>query len=249
MPRLYVLREPTGEKEWDIYCLREAARLKKWLLGVYYSPRHGRLFAVFKPPPGTHVNMLVFEEAPPRLLENSYRMVCMPGCGRCCVAHSGAFILDVELRDMPYKYRSMVEMQPSELVRTPGGPVRVYRLGTGSLGRCIFFDESKAGCMIEEYKPIICRLTYCTVFAEKNGKIYLKVAGRVRGSRAEMIYREASPEEVRAAVQRMASMLRKYRRALRLAMLRGEELETPTTGGLRGERRSLRGEAGGGAHG
>jgi hypothetical protein len=217
MGKIYVLKEPGRDKAWNIYALREAARLKKWFVGVYYSPRLKRLLAVFKPTPGTHVNMLVFEELGESVLRDAYKMECPRGCNRCCVFRSSAFMLDIEVSKLPPEIRERVLRQPSELVRTPGGPVRVYRLDTESMGRCIFFDVEKGECSLErlgrEYKPIVCLLTYCTVFASRNGKLYLKTGyRRLPDGRVEMFYREVSREEWNRMVARMGELWRRYRK-------------------------------------
>ncbi len=218
MGKVWVLREPRrGDRAWNIYALREAARLKKWFVGVYYSPRLRRLLAVFKPTPGTHVNRLVFEEMSESILHNAYRMECPRGCNRCCVIHSGAFMLDVEARQLPEELRSIVLKQPSERVLTPGGKVRVYRLDTEPMGRCIFFDVERGECMLERMqgktrKPIVCLLTYCTVFATRNNRLYLKEGYRETRGGIELLYREASREEWNRMVARMGSVWRRYRR-------------------------------------
>ncbi len=228
MGKVYVLREPRREREWNIYALREAARLKRWFVGVYYSPRLGRLLAVFKPTPGTHVNTLVFEELGESALRDAYRMECPPGCNRCCVFRSGAFMIENEVRQLPPELQARVMSQPSELVMTPGGPVRVYRLDTESMGRCAFFDVEGGRCELEarlgrHAKPIICLVTYCTVFATRGGRLYLKTGYRpLPGGRALMTYREVGEEEWRAAVRRMGSLWARYRRVY-LARKREEE--------------------------
>jgi len=222
LAKVWVLKEPRKrDKEWNIYALREAARLKRWFRGVYYSPRLGRLLAVFKPTPGTHVNQLVFEEYGEGVLRDAYRMECPSGCNRCCVIHSGAFMLDVEVRMLPRGLRDVVMRQPKEVLRTPGGKVRVYKLDTGPMGRCVFFDVERGRCILEEKlgkhgKPIVCILTYCTVFATRGGKRYVKTGYRVHpDGRVELRYREVEEREWRAMVQRMGSVWRRYRRVFR----------------------------------
>ncbi len=227
MGKVWVLREPKrGDRAWNIYALREAARLKKWFVGVYYSPKLRRLLAVFKPTPGTHVNRLVFEEMNESVLRDAYRMECPRGCNRCCVIHSGAFMLDVEARQLPEELRSIVLRQPSEKVLTPGGKVRVYRLDTEPMGRCIFFDVEKGECMLERMlgktgKPIVCLLTYCTVFTTRSNRLYLKEGYREARGGVELLYREVSKEEWNRMVARMGSVWRRYRRVY-LAQLSGE---------------------------
>jgi len=215
--KIYVLKEPGRDKAWNIYALREAARLKRWFRGVYYSPQLKRLLAVFKPTPGTHVNILVFEEMGESVLRDAYRMECPRGCNRCCVLRSGTFMIENELRSLPGDVRDRVTRQPSELIKTPGGWVRVYRLDTEPMGRCIFFDVEKGACMLEglgkHNKPIVCLLTYCTVFATRGGKLYLKKGYRVhRDGRAEIHYEEVDEKTWRHMVARMGSVWTRYRK-------------------------------------
>ena len=227
MGKVYVLREPrSGDEAWNIYALREAARLKRWFMGVYYSPRLGRLLAVFKPTPGTHVNTAVFEEMGESVLRDAYRMECPEGCNRCCVMRSGAFMLDVEVRGLPDELRSRVMRQPSYTVKTPGGRVRVYRLDTGPMGRCIFFDMERGGCALERLlgkkgKPIVCMLTYCTLFASRGGRLYLKTGYTVKGGRTIIRYREVGREEWERAVRRMGGLWRRLRRMQQAAVEEG----------------------------
>ena len=221
MGKVYVLKEPKKDKSWNVYALREASRLKRWFEGVYYSPQLKRLLIVFRPTPGTHVNRLVFEEIGETVLKDAYKMLCPEGCSRCCVANSGAFILENEVDALPDEKTQMkIMVQPSEIVRTPGGPVKIYYLATESLGRCIFLNPRTGKCVLEErfgkqYKPIICTITYCTVFAEKQGQKYVKTGYRVLGDgRVELYYRRVSDGEFEKAVERMGTMLRKLRRVL-----------------------------------
>jgi len=228
MGKVYVLKEPKKDKAWNIYALREAARLKHWFQGVYYSPRLKRLLAVFKPTPGTHVNMLVFEEIGESILRDAYKMECPRGCNRCCVIRSGAFIVENELRWLPKEVRDRITKQPSELIRTPGGWVRIYRLDTETMGRCVFFDVEKGSCMLEKYgkhaKPVVCLLTYCTVFATRDGKLYLKKGYRVhRDGRTVIHYEEVDKRAWSRMVSRMGSVWVRYRKIYREA---GEEAST-----------------------
>ncbi len=238
MGKVWVLREPRrGDREWNLYALREAARLKRWFEGVYYSPRLGRLLAVFRPTPGTHVNELVFEQVNESVLRDAYRMECPDGCNRCCVIHSGAFMLDVEVRQLPEEYRAIVERQPRETVKTPGGKIRVYRLDTEPMGRCIFFDVERGRCRLEaelgrSYKPIVCLLTYCTVFATRNGKLYLKRGvKRSRDGRIIMEYVEVDEATWKRMVARMGSVWRRFRKVyLAQKMQEAQEPQGPRSG-------------------
>ncbi len=223
------MKEPR-RKDWNIYALREAARLKKWFIGTYYSPRLKRLLVAFKPTPGTHVNRLVFEELDESVLKESYRMVCPPGCGRCCAAKSGAFMLDIEVAKLPPELQLKLETQPKERILTPGGIVTVYYLGTGPGGQCIFYDVRRKKCKLEElgkeYKPIICLIEYCTVFAEKDGKKYIKTGYRVTPNGVVMFYRRVTEEEWKAAIRRMASLADRIARAERRRRLEKQAQNT-----------------------
>jgi hypothetical protein len=218
LAKIYVLREPRREREWNIYALREASRLKKWFLGVYYSPKLKRLLVAFKPTPGTHVNLNVFEEIGESVLKDAYRMECPSGCNRCCVFRSGAFMLENEVKQLPEDLQAKVLNQPSELLYTPGGYIRVYRLDTESMGRCIFFDVERGECGLERRigkhgKPVICLVTFCTVFASRDGKLYLKTGYKLLpDGRVVIGYREVGQEEWEAAVKRMGGLWRRYRR-------------------------------------
>ena len=230
MGKVYILREPKKDKSWNIYALREASRLKRWFDSVYYSPQLKRLLIVFKPTPGTYVNQLVFEEIGESVLKDAYRMLCPRGCSRCCVVNSGAFILENEVDVLPdEEVRMKIMVQPSEIVRTPGGPIRVYYLATESLGRCVFLSPRTGECVLEkrfgkQYKPIICAITYCTIFAERGGQKYVKTGYRVlRDGRVELYYRRVDDSEFEKAVERMGTMLRKLRRALPILQEHKEE--------------------------
>ena len=207
------LREPTGDEAWNLYCLRRAARLKRKLVGVYYSPKLLRLLALFKVSHSDRVDDEVFERVDPSLLEEAYRMECPPGCGKCCAKFSGAFALDVEVEELPSEVGQRVRAQPSRLVRTRRGYVRVYELGTGPAGMCIFYDAQRRACKLEElgkgYKPVVCLLTYCTIFASRGGKLYLKAAARRVEGGWWLVYREVGEDEWRRALLRMQARPRR----------------------------------------
>ncbi|MEZ0345361.1 MAG: YkgJ family cysteine cluster protein [Infirmifilum sp.] len=206
----YALREPTGREEQDLHSLAKAASVKQSLLGVYYSPRLRRLLAVFEAPSNPDVE--VFEEVDPEVVREAYKMEC-PRCGYCCAVNSGAFILDRELEKLPEQARLVVEEQPSRTVQTPHGAVRVYHLGTGPRGSCVFYNPQTRECLLEKnygklHKPIICLLTYCTVFASKNGKPYLKAAVKKLKDTWLPVYREATEEQWTTTAEKMASRAR-----------------------------------------
>ncbi|WP_460125885.1 YkgJ family cysteine cluster protein [Stetteria hydrogenophila] len=195
---LYALRQPPGDWRGDVELLVAAAVNKRRLVGVYWLPGSGRLVAVFRDPVD---EWGAFERVDPEEVRRGYRMECPRGCGYCCAVNSGAFVLDVELGSLPRWARRVVERQPSRVVETSRGAVRVYMLGTGLLGGCIFFNPETGGCRLEESagrhaKPIICRLTYCTLFATgPEGRVL-----RIPGSRTPK-YRPATRREWEEAVK------------------------------------------------
>ncbi len=197
---LYMLRQPPGTWSGDVELLVAAAENRRRLLGVYWLPSRGILAAVFRDPVD---RWGLFERISEEELRHAYRMECPRGCGYCCALRSGAFVLETELRYLPRWARRIVERQPSRVVETRMGPVRVYMLGTGPLGSCVFFNPRTATCRLEEEagreaKPIVCRLTYCTLFATgPRGRLL-----RLPGSKTPK-YRPATRREWEEAVKAM----------------------------------------------
>lgn len=216
---LYALREPKDDKAWNMYALKEASKLKNWFLGTYYNDELKRLLVVFDPPPKTYINESVFEDLPGGTIKESYLMECPEGCGRCCAFQSNTFILSNELKYLPEKIQAKIRLQPLEEVNTPTGALKSYRLGTGILGMCIFFNPSTIKCALEEIggkaaKPIICLITYCTIFATKGGSFFLKVGYKELNDRkVAMFYRQVTREEWRRALAKMASISARHRRS------------------------------------
>ncbi len=198
MAKVYVLKEPTREPEWNYFLLWEAARIKKYYVGTYYVPRLNRLLAVFKPTPGTYVSDLAFEGMDFSIIRDGYKMICIPGCGRCCEANSGAFILGNEVKLIPRKLAKFDQL-PSFTLSVYGRKIKVYRLDVGPRGRCIFYDEEAGGCILDRFekyrKPVICLIHYCTVFAERNGERYIKVSVKYDGKSYVPVYRHVSDDE------------------------------------------------------
>jgi len=176
---LYMLKQPPGDWASDVGLLVAAALNRRRLVGVYWLPSRGELAAVFRDPLD---RWGAFEPVGEEEVRRAYRMECPRGCGYCCALRSGAFVLDIELRYLPGWARRVVERQPYRTVKTRLGEVKVYKLGTGPLGSCIFFNPKTGGCRLEEEagrdaKPIICRLTYCTLFATGPEGRMLRVPG------------------------------------------------------------------------
>lgn len=195
MPRYYMLKQPTGSVKWDYFLLYIAAKLKKFYIGTYYIPRYQVLAPVFRITPGTPVDLRALDPVPEDVLRESYRMLCVE-CGWCCVRDSGAFVLENELKDL----RDYLD-RPLDFtwVETLVGPLKVYHLDLDPGGKCIFYEGR---CRLPpEKKPIICLIHYCSLFAERQGRKYVKIAAkRVGEKKVVPIYREVSEEEFRKIV-------------------------------------------------
>jgi hypothetical protein len=78
---------------------------------------------------------------------------------------------------------------------------------------CIFYDAQRRACKLEElgkgYKPVVCLLTYCTIFASRGGKLYLKAAARRVEGGWWLVYREVGEDEWRRALLRMQAKPRR----------------------------------------
>lgn len=225
---LYALKQPPGDWSSDVELLVAAAVNRRRLVGVYWLPGSRRLVAVFRDPVD---EWGAFERVSQDELRRGYKMECPRGCGYCCALNSGAFVLDVELGKLPRWARRVVERQPYREVETKSGRVKVYRLGTKPGGACVFFNPETGGCKLEERagreaKPIICRLTYCTLFATSSEGRML----RIPGSQVPK-YRPATRKEWEEAVKELRSRWMSAYRTMRIP-LRGAagSLPSPTKG-------------------
>lgn len=212
---LYALRQPPGDWASDVELLVAAALNKRRFVGVYWLPGRRRLVAVFRDPVDWWG---AFERISEDEVRRGYRMECPRGCGFCCAVNSGAFALDVELRGMPAWARRAVERQPYRDVETGSGRVRVYMLGTGPRGACIFFNPETGGCRLEEgagrdAKPIICRLTYCTLFATGSKGRMLRIPGS-----SVPKYRPATRTEWEEAISQLRSRWTRLHGTLRIPL-------------------------------
>ncbi len=63
---------------------------------------------------------------------------------------SGAFILSSEVNQLPEDIKVRLKVQSIEKVKTIGGVIKVYMLGTGSMGMCMFFNPTTAKCGLEK---------------------------------------------------------------------------------------------------
>ncbi|RLF06809.1 MAG: hypothetical protein DRK00_00445 [Thermoprotei archaeon] len=211
----YALLEPTGDESYDLFLLYKARKYKSFFHGTYYLPKRRELRPVFRIP--HEVRDDVFEVIPASELEDSYKMLCV-ACGRCCALNSGAFAFEDELLRISEKLGVPPAFPSREVVVRRVGRLRVYELGVERGGRCYFYRGE--GCMVERegswrLKPIICLIHFCSLFAERRGKFYIKVGVKRLEGRFLPIYREVSPSELERIVEEARRRVRRlYVRSL-----------------------------------
>jgi len=203
---VYALKPQRGAENYA--ALYAASHYKDKLLGVYYDPQT-RLYApLFKIDRLRRRDSWAFRRVDPEIPRRAYRMLC-PSCGLCCVRNSAAFAFPHEIPP------GIAAQQPLETVQTRHyGPLKIVLLDTGPAGRCILYDADRQLCSLQAAgapKPISCLIHYCTLFAVKEGRLYLKVGARRDGS---PVYRAASPEEIETLSKKLSERARRL--ALRL---------------------------------
>jgi len=227
----YALLDPSGDESYDLFLLYKAKKYKSFLLGTFYLPGRGRLAPVFKIP--WEVSDDVFEVVPSAEVEVAFKMVCV-SCGRCCALNSGAFAFEDEIAPVLEKLgqRSL----PSREVSVHRvGTVKLYDLAVGPGGSCTFYTPE--GCEIElklswRSKPIICLIQCCSLFAERRGEPYVKVAVKRVGGRPTPVYRRVAKSDLEKIAEREKARVREiYRKLTRRS---GSALEP--TRGVSGER-------------
>ncbi len=203
MPHLYALKN--AKKASQAYAaLYAASHYKKNFIGVYYHPGTGRLLPVFNMPAPSPRHSWAFQEIQGAVLEESFRMLC-PACGLCCARNSAAFAFPHEL---PPYYRDKLPRKSIPTKRY--GELEILLLDTDTAGRCVFLDTETAKCALQEkgyMKPVNCMLHYCTMFAEKKGKIYVKI-GLKRENKP--IYREITEKEYLAIADKLRKKALKF---------------------------------------
>ncbi|RLF23469.1 MAG: hypothetical protein DRN15_03690 [Thermoprotei archaeon] len=205
----YALKRPSEEEEWNYFLLYMASLRKRYFIGTYYIQEWNLYTPVFKMPP-TIVDKRAFTPIEKEVLDNAYRMVCI-GCGRCCARSSGAFAFEHEIEEFKDKLPIEVDLLDWFYVRLSYvGDVKVFRLDKGVAGSCVLYDVKKRWCILaEEEKPVICIIHYCSLYAERRGKYYVKVAVKRRYNELIPIYKEAQGKVLR----RIKSMLRRAYRS------------------------------------
>ena len=197
---LYALR-PRRNWRWNYAALYVASHYKDKLMGVYYFPSTGLYAPVFsiKDLPGRH--RWAFVEIRKSEVSRAYKMICVE-CGACCARNSGAYAFPHELTTEER------ESLPFEVLSLPRvGDVLVYWLDVKTAGMCAFYDEKKNTCAVEDRKPIACLVHYCTLFAERKGEVYVKVAVKKDG---KIVYRRSTRTEIRKIAKRLRGRVRAF---------------------------------------
>ena len=216
----YALLEPTGEESYDLFLLYKACKYKSFFYGTFYFPRRRELRPVFRIP-RVDIRDDIFERVPASEVEDAYRMLCVK-CGRCCVMDSGAFAFKDEIFRIMNKLGIPMDFPSREVRVHRVGRVLIYDLAIKEGGRCYFYTPE--GCLIERQapwrlKPMICLIHHCSVFAERRGKLYIKVSVRREGRKFVPVYREVSQEEF----DRVAEGVRRDVYRLYMRRLKGRE--------------------------
>ncbi|ALU12226.1 hypothetical protein EYM_01605 [Ignicoccus islandicus DSM 13165] len=189
------MRPPNGTKSYDYWLLKQASLARRYYIGTFYVPSKNLYSPVFrrigKADPKAFLTITARE------LRDSYKMVCIKGCGQCCERNSNAVIFEEEARELGIQIRD----KPSfEVELVDGSKLKVYRLDTRRNGQCVFYNRRRKTCSLGRNRPILCVIHYCSAFAERveNGRkvMYVKVSGKELGNGlVEMKFERVSNEE------------------------------------------------------
>ncbi len=173
MARYYVVKGPMDDEAFNMYVLYKLSMFKSRLIGVYYIPRL-RYYGPVLRLDSEEASMLkdvLWTSIGDDALENSFRMVCLRGCGWECERDSNVFAFENEIEDLPIDKEAL----PMRGYRFRGIAFRAYWLDLGPSRACIFYDRANRACRIHEVKPVICRVTYCARYAIRGGDPYVRV--------------------------------------------------------------------------
>ena len=201
--KYYALSKPKPDEAYNMYLLFIASKFKKHFIGTYWLPNLDLYAPIFINIPKIYAEKGYFIKLPSYALRNAYKMICIKGCGRCCAKNSGAFMFEHELKAL--KGINLPEF-PAKVIFTIGGPIKIYYLDTFFPdGRCYFYNPEEGFCLLDEdQKPIICLIHYCTFFAERNGKYYIRVATKKIKNKVKLIYKECSYDDIIKVVRRFS---------------------------------------------
>jgi len=118
------------------------------------------------PPPFSEL----FRPTTARELSKWFRLTCI-ACGACCEYRAGCWGFRHEIDRILREFPSIeVECVEKELI--DGSRVEICAIG--GEGPCPLYDPHTHRCRVHSTKPAICRVFYCTLFAEKNGELLIK---------------------------------------------------------------------------
>lgn len=162
------------DRVWNLTILWYVAKLRRHYIGTYYFEDTNSLHPVLELD-ARELRKLpkrLFQPIDPKLLEESYRMVCIPRCGACCERNAGAFAFDFEIRMLGLDI-SKLRYENVKLLN--GVKVAVYELPKNSRSMCVFYDLNERRCRVHNVKPVICLISFCSFVAEKRGLLYVKI--------------------------------------------------------------------------
>ncbi len=191
--------------------MKQASAAREYYIGTFYIPSRNLYSPVFKRI--GEADARAFLTVSRKELENSYKMICIKGCGQCCERNSNAIIMEDEARELGIEIRN----KPSfEVKLIDGSVLRAYRLDTRKGGQCVFYNRKRKTCSLGRRRPILCVIHYCSAFAERiedGRKVkYVKVSGReLGGGLVEMKFERVSDEEWEELVKLVRSGVNVWR--------------------------------------
>ncbi len=171
---LFRSRAPKG-KRFNLTILRYVWRYRWGLRGVYYFDDIDNAVPVLDV--DVDLPRQFFEEVDESALRKAPRMVCLPRCGACCEVASGVFAFIEELEEL----RALgfdVHPRKCERIKLMNG--EVVKVCEVAKGRCPLYDAVKRSCLAYSSRPVICRVVYCTLVAELEGRLLIKVLRKKR---------------------------------------------------------------------
>ncbi len=164
------------DRVWNLTVLWYVAKLRRHYIGTYYFEDTNSLHPVLELDAHKlrELPKRLFQPIDPKLLEESYRMVCIPRCGACCERNAGAFAFDFELHRLGLDILQLTRCEKLKLLN--GVETTVCELPQDVQGACVFYDRDGRRCRVHSIKPVICLVSYCSLVAEKHGSLYVKAS-------------------------------------------------------------------------
>ena len=118
-----------------------------------------------------------FEVIDEDMLKRAPKLLCLTNCGACCEI-AGVFAFAEEIEEIRKEGFREVSPRRCEKVRLLNGEVvKVCEISRGS---CPLYDRTRRVCLAYNVRPTICRVVYCTLVAECNGRIVVKMVKKGR---------------------------------------------------------------------